>query len=296
MMKKHAYLVMAHHQLDLLNKLLLCLDHPDNDIIVHIDKKSPIQEKQIGRGLKYSKVYFTERTNVTWGGYSQVNADLVLLKKALECGEHHFYHLLTGQDLPIKPIEEVNRFYEGHIGNNFIHFSNKKFAEDRYEQRFCYKQLFIAKCGRKHNFYWYLNKVGIIIQKIIKYKHKEISKNEFYMGSAFWSITHEFADFLVNSEEYIRTNFKYALCGDESLAQIMIMKSDYKNTLFDKEQNDDKHGNMRYTDFSGSKDGSPKVIYASDVEKILETDYMFARKFDINLAPTAVDKVLSVVM
>ena len=38
-MKKHAYLIMAHTQPELLKKLLQMLDDERNDIYLHIDKK-----------------------------------------------------------------------------------------------------------------------------------------------------------------------------------------------------------------------------------------------------------------
>lgn len=36
MMKKHAYLIKAHHQFALLRKLLMLLDDERNDIYIHI--------------------------------------------------------------------------------------------------------------------------------------------------------------------------------------------------------------------------------------------------------------------
>ena len=37
-MKNHAYLIMAHNEFRLLDKLISILDNPDADIYVHIDK------------------------------------------------------------------------------------------------------------------------------------------------------------------------------------------------------------------------------------------------------------------
>lgn len=38
-MEKHAYLIIAHSHLRQLQKLLLLLDNPSNDIYIHIDVK-----------------------------------------------------------------------------------------------------------------------------------------------------------------------------------------------------------------------------------------------------------------
>ena len=67
-MKKHAYLIMAHTQPELLKCLLRLLDDERNDIYLHIDKKAeeyPLEE--VASVLERSKCIFTERTDVKWG-------------------------------------------------------------------------------------------------------------------------------------------------------------------------------------------------------------------------------------
>lgn len=39
-MKKHAMLIMAHNQFEILEKLMQQLDHESNDLYIHIDRKS----------------------------------------------------------------------------------------------------------------------------------------------------------------------------------------------------------------------------------------------------------------
>lgn len=46
-MKRHAYLIKAHHQFDLLEKLLWLLDDERNDIYIHI-----------GVGVNYDRARF----------------------------------------------------------------------------------------------------------------------------------------------------------------------------------------------------------------------------------------------
>lgn len=36
---RHAYLIMAHHELPLLFNLISALDYTENDLYVHVDKK-----------------------------------------------------------------------------------------------------------------------------------------------------------------------------------------------------------------------------------------------------------------
>lgn len=70
---RHAHMIIAHNQFDLLERLITCLDNPNNDIYIHIDSK--VKSFDFARFLqltKYSTVEFTERVSVSWGGYSQI--------------------------------------------------------------------------------------------------------------------------------------------------------------------------------------------------------------------------------
>lgn len=68
-MGKHAYLIMAHNNFDILRRLCSCLDHERNDLYIHIDAKvKNFNEELIHTCVKKSSVYFTRRISVTWGG------------------------------------------------------------------------------------------------------------------------------------------------------------------------------------------------------------------------------------
>lgn len=122
-MKKHAYLLIAYHQFDLLKKLIGLLDDPHHDIFVHIDAKTQEFHPEDFNGIvKYSKLYFTDRTSVSWGGWSMIRCELLLLKQAKRTGEYAYYHLLSGQDLPLHPAGEIYRFFSEHEGKEFIHY------------------------------------------------------------------------------------------------------------------------------------------------------------------------------
>lgn len=51
---KHAYLIMAHNEWDMLNKLIQALDYPNNDIYLHIDKKADLKKVNI---YKKNKIF-----------------------------------------------------------------------------------------------------------------------------------------------------------------------------------------------------------------------------------------------
>ena len=71
-MNRHAFLIMAHNHFDFLKILLKRLDDPRNDIYLHVDRKAAdFSAREFDSLLSYSQLYFTERMDVHWGGYSQ---------------------------------------------------------------------------------------------------------------------------------------------------------------------------------------------------------------------------------
>ena len=120
-MKKHAYLIMAHNNFEQLNKLLQLLDYEENDIYVHIDKKSKLDKEYLLKHIKKSNVIFTDRVKVTWGSFSQIQAELVLLKESVK-NNYEYYHLISGFDLPIRKQEVIHEFFSKNTGKIFVHF------------------------------------------------------------------------------------------------------------------------------------------------------------------------------
>jgi hypothetical protein len=126
---KHAYLIIAHNEFDILEKLLMLLDDVRNDIYIHIDKKNknfPFDE--FLKITRYSPVYFVERLNVCWGDFSMVKCELLLLKAAVR-KEYQYYHLISGVDLPIKSNKEIHDFFDAHNGMEFVHYNPENMAE-----------------------------------------------------------------------------------------------------------------------------------------------------------------------
>lgn len=67
MKNKHAYLIMAHNQFDILKKQLLMLDDERNDFFIHIDAKSKdFDREDIAFCIKKGRIHFTKQISVMW--------------------------------------------------------------------------------------------------------------------------------------------------------------------------------------------------------------------------------------
>lgn len=212
-MGKHAYLILAHGLVNQLHKLIKTLDHERNDIYLHIDKKSTMDLKGIQEVCLKSNVYLVERINVAWGGASIVKAELILLKAAVENGPYDFYHLLSGQDFPLKKQDDILEFFDVHKNIQFI--SCRKLIEgqdDSYLNRIKYWYPFQDNVKRNSFIGGSIRKVGTIIQRVIGLNRLK-SDIVYGLGSQFFDITDELARYVIGEQIFIESVFEKSFCS-----------------------------------------------------------------------------------
>ncbi|MBQ2596564.1 MAG: hypothetical protein II581_01540, partial [Oscillospiraceae bacterium] len=142
--EKHAYLILAHDRPGQLLDLFRMLDHPRNDIYVHLDRKASFRPEVFAGCCRHSGLHFIEpRISIHWGGVSIMRAELALLRAAVP-GHYAFYHLLSGQDLPIKSQDEIHAFFDAHPDREFLNLWKPK---SHTQNRFRYFTLFPEGAG-----------------------------------------------------------------------------------------------------------------------------------------------------
>lgn len=271
---KQAYLIMAHKDDMTFRTLLRMLDDPRNDIFIHMDKKTDgYNSSEIEKLLKHSSVIHVDRINVTWGGTSQIYCELNLLKEAINNGNHQFYHLLSGSDLPIKSQNEIICFFTDNYGKEFIRFEKPEYS---YIDRTKFYYPLQERIGRTQNLG--LKCIGTILKYIQMFFHVHRNQGiEFQKGTSWFSITDEFARYVVEKESWIRSAFKNTFCCDEVFLQTILINSPYKDNLYHTKFDNDPHAIMRLIDW---RRGTPYTFRSADKEELFTSDMMFARKFD----------------
>ena len=282
-MSKHAYLIMAHKDDYTFYSLIKMIDSANNNIFIHMDSKNKNFDKDyLEKIVKKSSCFFIERTNVTWGGYSQINAELLLLKCAVNAERHSYYHLLSGQDLPIKSQDYIERFFKVHDGIEFIGFDNNKF---QYYDRVRYFYPLQEFVGRNNN----------IVTKGIKYvqKYLGVQRNRgicFQKGANWFSITDSLAKYVISKEKWIARTFHSTVCCDEIFLQTLVINSDFLQHLASQNFNDSQEMIMRLIDW---RRGSPYIFRSDDIEQIRQSKMLFARKFSDAVDRDIIDKICS---
>lgn len=148
---------------------------------LHIDSKSP-EYKEIPK-LKYAKIYNVPSMHTVWG-YSLVKGELLLLEYAHNTDKFDYYHLLSGQDMILRPMREINQFFEENSGKEFVHFDKQEKSEMRYE-RIKYYMIFQDFIGKKRKTFFSISQKRLIIpiQKLLGVDRTKNSEWIFKSGS-----------------------------------------------------------------------------------------------------------------
>lgn len=279
---KHAYLIMAHENIEQLQYLIGLLDHEQNDIFIHIDLKVNISE--IIFKTKYSSIYVSQEYDISWGTYDQVQCELYLLNKASRRG-YDYYHLLSGSDMPVKKISTIIDFFEEHNGKEFIdiNMSTENYSPEIKRRTRYYH--FFTKLRHSHRVKLYndifaiIDRVFIGLQIIFRINRDVYYSFKPYFGSNWFSITDRCAAFVLANESYVRKRFKWVNSCDEIFLQTLIVNSPFLANCY---KADGKYCNLRYIEWNQTNGNAhPDIIDLSEWKRAVNSGCLFARKFDL---------------
>lgn len=284
---RFAYLIMAHDNEEQLRTLIDLLDYPENDIYLHIDKKSSIKKAQFETKNAKLKVY--TRFSVYYADLSQTKCQMFLLGEAIK-EYHDYYHLISGHDLPIKSHDQIQDFFRENKGKQFIHFEGDDYCMKEKCRYYHFLAPIISRCTNA----FIRNKIWRIENGILAFQKKKGVTRLFYCGANWYSITHEFAkEFCFYSEEIIR-KVRWTTSSDEYVLQTFfrtMAKGQYELYAETKE-NGDYHSTAREIDWYR---GSPYVWRNSDYNQLVNSERMFARKFDQRIDSRIITRIADLV-
>lgn len=278
--QKHAYLIMAHTNFPQLQILINLLDHPNNDIYLHVDKRSVDFRPEMIR-VSASNLTIIDPIRITWGGHSQIQCELNLLKASAP-NHYRYYHLISGIDLPLKSQDEIHEFFEAHYPENFINFhapsnESKSFLY-RIEQYHIFQDLMGRNKGLVPGLLRRANNGFISLQKQVGFRRKQYIPP--YKGTNWFSITDELVQYVLSQEALIKKQFYYSSCADEVFLHSVAMASPCRDTIVD--------DCLRAIDWDR---GDPYIFRQEDVDNLLVSPNLFGRKFDTQVDAQAIDKI-----
>ncbi len=284
---KHAFLILAHTDPEQLKRLISSLNSDSSLFYIHWDKKneSVLFESPIIKELQsHSNIHFiTNRIKVYWGGASIVYATIELLKEAFKEQDITYFHLLSGIDYPLKPLQYIFRFFENNKNNYLTYIpqeSNMRYFIERYyfydndyinpqnkkrsiKRTIVYQTLlFIQRCT------WFLVQVlGIRIRKKVNM--------QFYHGTQWFSLHRNAVTYIIkflNENSWILKRFKYtAVCDETFFIMLLMNNSQLKDSII--------NNDLRLRLYDGMPNRSGYILTEKDFELIKNSDALFGRKF-----------------
>lgn len=274
---KIAYLIMIHNNPIHLKRLINSLNTKDVDFYIHIDKKT----KRSFNLPKYDNVIkIKNNIPIFWGGFSQVQASINLLKEAKKNRKYDYYILLSGVDYPVRSNNYIHNFFKKYKGKEFINL----YPMPLYDKTFDRIEYYRYEGSR----YLILSYIIRLLNMLIKKFHlkrdlpHKYSDFKLYAGSNWWGLTDKSVNYIIkfikNNSDFIKF-YQNTLCPDEMFFHTILGNSSYLNNIMN---------SFMFTDWSG--DIKPALINQNHLsilkKEFINTDFgnkksyiLFARKF-----------------
>ena len=110
----HAWLIIAHNEFGILQRLVTALDAPECDIYIHIDRKVSRLPKI--HSEQSSLTFLPNRVDVRWGSVSQIRCEFALLEASAAQGPYDYYHIVSGTTLPLMPWSDISNYFKEKAG------------------------------------------------------------------------------------------------------------------------------------------------------------------------------------
>jgi hypothetical protein len=281
-----AVCILCHKNPRQINHLLSLLDHEWVSVYIHVDTKSGI-EKYLA--LPRNATIISNRISVQWGSIDQIFATLNLLSHARDRGgDFDYVTLLSGQDLPTRPLEQFQQFLEQNSGRQFMrHFrlpsSNWTFGLERLQ--YYWPSQIWDQTAKGYT------KIG---RAFVDYVQSHFLRDlrhlpPLYGGSTWFTITRQMMtyclDYVEENPGYLHSFLSSAM-ADEIFFQTIVLNHASQDIVV----NDD----LVYVDWSSGPE-TPRVLRVTDIDKMRESHTFFARKFDLDVDATIVDSVTNIV-
>ena len=277
---------MAHADPYVLVRLLRLLDDRRNTVFVHLDSRfTEIDSASLVEVCTRSKVVLVPRRKVFWGDFSQIDAALRLFRAAVP-DRFDYYHLMSGADLPLKTQDEIHDFFQRHAGREFVGYVDD--FDPRWASELHFFNRFMRPANRVQRAIRSRGTENILrLQRRLGYNHVRRFGLEVRKGCDWFSITHSMAQHLLDNEGLVRRLLRLGHAPSEMYMQTLVWNSEFRDRLFDPD--DEYAGCARLIDWDR---GDPYVFRETDVDELLASDRMFARKFMSSVDRDVVDHIV----
>lgn len=275
---KHAFLIIAHHEPEVLTLLLELLDDARNDIYLHIDRRATVLRERFAAWRPQHAGYRLIETPIAvyWADLSQVAAEYLLFETAAKHGPYTYYHLLSGVDLPLKPQEAIHDFFDCHAGCEFVGLwespDHRRDLERKVKRYYFFTRHLRDKGTLAHALTAPVRNAALAVQKATGLRRPW--DYDFRKGYNWASLTHACCEYIIKEKAHVMHRFRHTLAPDEIFLPTLIWNSPFRNCIFD--THDTGLGSQRLVDWER---GHPYTWQDKDFDELMRSPLPFARKF-----------------
>jgi len=266
-----AYVVLAHKNPGQVVRLLRRLASDNATFLVHVDRRaSAVVEDGIRAGVDdLTGVLLLPRVTCYWGGFGMVRATLNGFTKLVDGVAFDHAVLLSGQDYPLRSAAEIEGFFAAGDGRSFMTHAALPVefwpggGLPRIEQLHL-----VGRCALHLRLPW----------------RRRVPGDLDPFGGGSWiclsrSAVEHVTRFAREHPNVVRF-FERVLHPDELFFQTILMNSSLADSVVD--------DHLRYIQW-GDDPGSPDTLQAADLERVLASGKLFARKFDDTVDSSVLD-------
>lgn len=286
---KQAVLILAHKNIDQVLDLTEYLLSTFN-VYIHLDNKVQLTSHQANRMDALLEKFSGTNTNifrvishydVKWGSYSIVRATIDLMKLAYDDERNEQFHLISGQDWPLKPLNEIYAFYDGNETTYMYYYPTTDEVKSHEPEIWWVKYYFnYDQINRRTLFGKIYHRLLLLIQTILrinKLKKTKWNASQMYAGKEWIDITREALGFTLDQygqDSELQRIFATSFCSDEMWVQTILCNSAlFKNKI-------DKNIHRFIPEVKKNGHGeTPDVLTMEYYSQIKNGDAFWGRKF-----------------
>ena len=258
------YLVAVHRNAAMYGELLGALSPAR--VITHVDAKVDISPFA-GMATKHPNVRFTQRrVDVKWGGWSQVDATLVLLSEALpEASDEDYIVLLSGDSYPLRTQAAILHYFHGRGGRQFLQAVPMPVPRASREPRREFGSLTrISQVMLEYDREIGPDLMTKIVNRLPLYRpfRRALGGRTPYTGSQWWAITGAAARWVLAAAQWDRRFVRLCRTSavpDEFFFQTLIMNSPHGAAV---------SPSLMYVDWARRAGNSPALIDEDSIAEL----------------------------
>lgn len=265
-----AFVMLAHQRLDRAAQLANHLLAAGASVVVHLDRQVPADQQRAFCEALHGPAQVISTRKAEWGRLGIVLATLDALRalRAMDQTPSHVM-LISGADLPLRPLGDLDGYLAAHGGEDFI--ETVPITRRQWVQSGLSSERFTLYHPISHRDHPRLFSLSVELQRRLGIKRAVPSDLTAHLGLQWWCLSVETIDAILEAPRLAAwlAYFRKAWIPDESFFQTVV------HTVRPEAV---RHMPLLLHRFAPN--GRPYVFHDDHDEVLAASDYFFARKID----------------